>query len=625
MRPQCAPPADRRLWRRSRARCDVLHCACSRSWRPLSAKHGPDRPRRRARRSGARRSRGRLSAADAHRSARDWKDEPGPRSGPTASLSVRGWRGDRRAGVGRGSEPGARPPSRAPLASATRATDRWRQALGGHRPAAHAARARQLRAPAVGRSRYRRPARVLSWSAGAGHQPRSAAPRRRARSIAYRPCACPTSTRSSISPRLLVLSPSVCSWNALALRVRPSSSRPSMRRPLPASASSSRASHWPSSWPPRGSRCSPPSRSPIASTIASTCSPMDVRPGQRATARWRVALDWSFLLLEAPERAVLRRMAVFADGATADAVQYVCAANPADKSDALDGMARLVDQSLVTIADHGDVPRYRLLEPVRQYALQRLRAAGEEADTSETDTQRSSCRPPKWPSQSCLDRRKSSGSNDWNASFRTFGWPSIGTSTSSGRAGAAPRGRGVEVLRSARTRWRRRTLAEQRARARQLRHGGPQQGVARRIEPGVRARRLCAVGDAGQREPGAPPHAWRYAWRRHQPAAPCDRDAPSGWRRPFARAVPRQSGALPRPGRPAMVRERAQPAGHDAARSAGVRGRARGTGGGAGPVPQDWRYPTHRQRAGQSWRPGARRRRPGSSRNPPAAGARVLP
>ena len=89
-----------------------------------------------------------------------------------------------------------------------------------------------------------------------------------------------------------------------------------------------------------------------------------------------MALDWSFLLLEEPERAVLRRMAVFADGATADAVQHVCAANPADKSDVLDGMARLVDQSLVTIADHGDTPRYRLLEPVRQYALQRLRAAG---------------------------------------------------------------------------------------------------------------------------------------------------------------------------------------------------------------------------------------------------------
>ena len=141
------------------------------------------------------------------------------------------------------------------------------------------------------------------------------------------------------------------------------------------------------------------------------------------------ALDWSFLLLEAPERAVLRRMAVFADGATADAVRHVCADNPADTTDVLDGMARLVDQSLVTIADHGDTPPLPSVGAGSAIRIATLARRRLRRPTRATDTRRSSCRLPSWRSPSCLDRLSSYGSNDWNASYRTCGWPSIGTSS----------------------------------------------------------------------------------------------------------------------------------------------------------------------------------------------------
>jgi predicted ATPase/DNA-binding CsgD family transcriptional regulator len=102
-----------------------------------------------------------------------------------------------------------------------------------------------------------------------------------------------------------------------------------------------------------------------------------VGPARHRTLR--TALDWSFLMLGQPERALLRRMAVFLGGASIEAVERLCGTDPLDGVDALHCLARLVDQSLVTVAEHAGVARYRLLEPVRQYALEHLRAAGEES------------------------------------------------------------------------------------------------------------------------------------------------------------------------------------------------------------------------------------------------------
>jgi predicted ATPase len=91
----------------------------------------------------------------------------------------------------------------------------------------------------------------------------------------------------------------------------------------------------------------------------------------------RAVIDWSWDLLDDTERGVLRRLAVHADGCTAEAAREVCAGSgPTEVSgdDVLDVLARLVDRSLVT-AEPG--PRYRLLESVAAYCTDRMREAGE--------------------------------------------------------------------------------------------------------------------------------------------------------------------------------------------------------------------------------------------------------
>jgi non-specific serine/threonine protein kinase len=91
-------------------------------------------------------------------------------------------------------------------------------------------------------------------------------------------------------------------------------------------------------------------------------------------------LDWSYALLNAPERLLMQRLSVFAGGCTLEAVEAVCAGDGLDAADLLDWLTALVDKSLV-VADRrpGQDTRYRLLETVRQYATAKLRAAGGEA------------------------------------------------------------------------------------------------------------------------------------------------------------------------------------------------------------------------------------------------------
>ncbi|MEV0230038.1 BTAD domain-containing putative transcriptional regulator [Nonomuraea sp. NPDC050786] len=85
----------------------------------------------------------------------------------------------------------------------------------------------------------------------------------------------------------------------------------------------------------------------------------------------RAMIDWSWELLSDPERVVLRRLAVHADGCTLDAAEEVCAEPGVD---VLDTLARLVDRSLVVRVPG---PRFRLLESVTAYCVERLREAGE--------------------------------------------------------------------------------------------------------------------------------------------------------------------------------------------------------------------------------------------------------
>jgi predicted ATPase len=93
----------------------------------------------------------------------------------------------------------------------------------------------------------------------------------------------------------------------------------------------------------------------------------------------RATLAWSFDLLDADERVLLRRLAVFAGGFGLEAAEDVCAEDPLRRSEAVALLGRLVDKSLVHVDDGSGDRRYRLLETVRQYAAERLEEAGERA------------------------------------------------------------------------------------------------------------------------------------------------------------------------------------------------------------------------------------------------------
>jgi predicted ATPase/DNA-binding winged helix-turn-helix (wHTH) protein/tetratricopeptide (TPR) repeat protein len=103
----------------------------------------------------------------------------------------------------------------------------------------------------------------------------------------------------------------------------------------------------------------------------------------RAPARQRTlhaALSWSHGLLDPAEQDLFRRIAVFSGGFSPELAQRVLGelgSSPnADAWDLLDRLGALVDKSLL-IADTEPVPRCRLLEPVRQYALERLHDSAE--------------------------------------------------------------------------------------------------------------------------------------------------------------------------------------------------------------------------------------------------------
>jgi len=92
----------------------------------------------------------------------------------------------------------------------------------------------------------------------------------------------------------------------------------------------------------------------------------------------RAAIDWSYELLSAPERALLQRLAVFAGGWSLPAAEFVCRGEVIESCDVLDLLAQLADKSLVTSdLQPGLETRYRMLETVRQYAFEKLVEAGQ--------------------------------------------------------------------------------------------------------------------------------------------------------------------------------------------------------------------------------------------------------
>ena len=97
----------------------------------------------------------------------------------------------------------------------------------------------------------------------------------------------------------------------------------------------------------------------------------------------RAVLDWSYALLPDAERLLLHRLAIFAGGFSFDAACAVMdARSPADVAHVADGIASLVEKSVVNLEQAAAGGRWRLLETVRSYAMDKLASAGDYTPTA---------------------------------------------------------------------------------------------------------------------------------------------------------------------------------------------------------------------------------------------------
>ncbi|WP_433357055.1 BTAD domain-containing putative transcriptional regulator [Microtetraspora malaysiensis] len=90
----------------------------------------------------------------------------------------------------------------------------------------------------------------------------------------------------------------------------------------------------------------------------------------------RAVVDWSWDLLTEAERGVLRRLSVFAGGASLEAAERVCGDEASAGEQVFDVLTALIEKSLL-LADGEGMPRYRMLDTIREYAAHRLTEAGE--------------------------------------------------------------------------------------------------------------------------------------------------------------------------------------------------------------------------------------------------------
>ena len=105
------------------------------------------------------------------------------------------------------------------------------------------------------------------------------------------------------------------------------------------------------------------------------------RGGRTAVDRQRTlrsTLDWSYELLSELERRLYTRLAVFAGGWTVEAAESVCSGPDLEQASVMDMLSNLVDKSMVVAEERDAATWYRLLDPVRTYAMEKLRAAGGE-------------------------------------------------------------------------------------------------------------------------------------------------------------------------------------------------------------------------------------------------------
>lgn len=92
----------------------------------------------------------------------------------------------------------------------------------------------------------------------------------------------------------------------------------------------------------------------------------------------QASVEWSHNLLSEEEKTLFGRLSVFAGGFTLEAAENVCSHEPIPREVVLDLVSQLVDKSLL-LMEEGPVPRFRMLQTIRQYARDKLEASGEEA------------------------------------------------------------------------------------------------------------------------------------------------------------------------------------------------------------------------------------------------------
>jgi len=96
----------------------------------------------------------------------------------------------------------------------------------------------------------------------------------------------------------------------------------------------------------------------------------------------RALVDWSYDLLREHEQVLLARLAVFANGFEHASAEEVCGTDPLTREDVVDLLTSLVEKSLVLTEERQDGMRYRLLETIRDYAVEKLTQRNEFAATA---------------------------------------------------------------------------------------------------------------------------------------------------------------------------------------------------------------------------------------------------
>ncbi len=149
----------------------------------------------------------------------------------------------------------------------------------------------------------------------------------------------------------------------------------------------------------------------------------------------RAAMDWSHDLLSVPEQKLFRRLAVFAGGCTLEGMEAVCDTKGDLALDLLDGMASLVDKSLLQqVEQPNGESRFVMLETIREYAREKLQASGEDAATKrahaayclvlaeEEATEQGGAERAEWLERFALEHDNFRASLDWLAESGDADW-----------------------------------------------------------------------------------------------------------------------------------------------------------------------------------------------------------